>query len=594
MVALDRKLRWILLMFGLFCGVSYSMAAGSPWGVWANYDNVMTKGVMTRVKWSQFEPEQGVFNLAKLRPFVQQPDPRCYAILLMKHTHSITPDWLYDDYGVPKLHLEGGAVYPYYMYQNEQGEYVYVELVAEYLKNLIRGMRAKLVDQKFLSIQFIFGPDGDPGAFHRGQMPVNLYDYYQGSSKKEWNRDWAAFKVIMSDAFLAALDEVNAEFLDCEPVLPLVNDEMLEWALATEHPFMFKAGNVTQYFHGRFDDRIARVYEAIHQRLPDGSYYRTRAEMQNVQLNYFQKAERWCMNYQCLWNLTFGLDTWQLQQFTNKEGVLMHLSKYPLFWPMYDFFNKYAGYREAQESPGAWIAFRDGLDYSDVQRFPEAIYGKLNRNNKDRVRAVLDNFANPPGGFGAQILDWSAIGTPAANGYNLEHSQSLLVQDRPDVAWEIWDANYALFITQIDANETTYSHFRVGDPAVDKWGRYARGISGADPARSKIYLDVDDRFTESGPQDLYVKIVYYDADDQAGQSWFLNYNSATGPVSIEQIKQGGDVWRTLEQKLEGVVLGNGLDRSADLIIGSSSDPDAHSIFAFLELMRTSPLSEDDD
>lgn len=586
-----QKLRIIALICYLCFGAMFTEAAKSPWGVWAGYKDVHAKGKMANIVWSEWEPKPGIFNTTRsIKKFTKQADPTGYAIVLMKHAGNKTPNWVYDDYGVPRLFMPNGTVYPYYMYQNKQGEYVYLTLLAEYLKSIVRELRNELNGKKLLSIMFIYGPDGDPGAFQEGELPVNLYDHYNGDSKQDWNKDWSAFKEVMSARLLAALDEVNAEFPEDEAVLPLLNREMLPWALGQSRTFMFKASGVTQYFHGRFDGYLPALYQAIHQPSSAGKYYRTRAEMENKKNNYFQSAELWCMNYQCLWNLTFGLDTWQLWKYRNRDRELVALSSYKPFWPIFDFFNQYASYRKAQDSPGAWIAFRDGIDYSDVLRFPEARYGLVDRDNTARVQKILNDYANPPGGFGAKILDWRAIGSPRRNGFGSEHAQNVGVNDRPDVAWQVWRDNYAMFVSQVDANETTYSHFRVGDPDVDQWGRYARGISGAVEERSKIYLDVDDTFMNRNPQNLHVKIVYYDAADQAGQSWFLTYESANGATSQELVKRGGDTWRIIEWELEEAILGNELARNADFIISSSSDPDAHSIFAFFEITRTVPLS----
>jgi hypothetical protein len=62
----------------------------------------------------------------------------------------------------------------------------------------------------------------------------------------------------------------------------------------------------------------------------------------------------------------------------------------PVDTTSFNFFNFYAGQKNASKSPGAFCVFRDGLDAADTKRFPESKYGPvINPANTDAYQKQL-------------------------------------------------------------------------------------------------------------------------------------------------------------------------------------------------------------
>ena len=79
-----------------------------------------------------------------------------------------------------------------------------------------------------------------------------------------------------------------------------------------------------------------------------------------------------------------------LESFARPKLTASSRAHRPRLRPILDFFSHYAGVRTAAESPGAFAVLRDGLDTSDLQRFPEEQFGNAsNGKNLERCYAVI-------------------------------------------------------------------------------------------------------------------------------------------------------------------------------------------------------------
>src|SRR5581483_6629908 len=105
--------------------------------------------------------------------------------------------------------------------------------------------------------------------------------------------------------------------------------------------------------------------------LDQGHAIRTRSEMdltackgggRTCKSAWFVEAPAWNMYWSQLWALDRGLDMHnQIDGDVENAGYAQ----------AFGFYDKYAGYKSPETSPGAWIAFRDNLDAFDKGRFPE-------------------------------------------------------------------------------------------------------------------------------------------------------------------------------------------------------------------------------
>ena len=62
-----------------------------------------------------------------------------------------------------------------------------------------------------------------------------------------------------------------------------------------------------------------------------------------------------------------------------------------------EFFNKYANQHDVRTATAAFCAMRKGLDASDLNSFPESIYGKADMKNLDRYLKIAQKYKD----FGA-------------------------------------------------------------------------------------------------------------------------------------------------------------------------------------------------
>eukprot|EP01047_Picozoa_sp_COSAG01_P033154 COSAG01_NODE_2428_length_7717_cov_5.280126_1_plen_624_part_00 len=97
------------------------------------------------------------------------------------------------------------------------------------------------------------------------------------------------------------------------------------------------------------------------------------------------------------WVAAVHLDYWNIQ-----PGSIASVDA--SFEPIWRFLNRYSGLRfpQQREARGCWIAFRDGLDATDLDRFPASTFGPLDGNasriskhqqNIDRAEAICATHA---------------------------------------------------------------------------------------------------------------------------------------------------------------------------------------------------------
>lgn len=560
----------------------------------------VTRGQLFKLNWKDVEWKEGVYNWDNFDREVQSSFDGKDLSIMIRLGHWPPPEWVYEKYGIKKIKLPHDA-YPYCMQKDKEGQYIYPKFVCRYIEAFMTHIYEDwppAMRDRVVSIQPFLGADGDPPLFQKGSVKGVDLDAYLPVPNQQFKEEWSTYKKLVLPMYLETFRKVNKAHPKRKAIVPLWPIDDLDWATEQNYPFWIKAAGIAQAYNAgsKFDAAGQAIYKHIHTRQPDGSYPRCRGESAaRNRYAFFEAAPYWNMQYQCFWNLTFGLDAWQVadRDNSNRKRIVPLLTD-PAFRPVFEFFNKYAGIREAQRAPGAWIAFHGGLDHADTDRFPESSYGKAEGTNRRRAEKILAEFSDPPGGYGAKVNDWNSI--IAKKGGKISHAQTTSSRDIPDLSWEVWRDNYGLFVRQIDPHTTSYSHFRVGNPKQDVWGRFAAGIGGKDPTRRKIYLDLDDSLWSKEPvgkRSGTIKVVYYDQTSfegtpQQGKSFSVYYDKGVGakPGLVATVqKQGGDVWREISFKLADGAFSNGLERGADLIFDSGDDPSSYTMFAFVEIEK---------
>jgi hypothetical protein len=254
----------------------------------------------------------------------------------------------------------------------------------------------------------------------------------------------------------------------------------------------------------------------------------------------------------------------------------------------FNWFNTYAGTHAPAESPGAWIALRDGLDSADGKRFPEAAYGKRedpshpkgkwpNGTNEERYLNIAKAFA----AYGARQGDNDHMPAGACASQHFRKMN--------DVAYQCLPGNYRMYLRQHDPVGTSQGWWRVG-PKSQRFGRFARGFNHA-KGWDTMWFDLDDGFFTSRPargHTINVRVVYF---DQGTGKWQLKYDAVDDAqkTAFTVTKTDSGEWREKTVTLKDAYLGNRCPNKTDLMLVSADGKD--DIFHMIEAVRVSGGAE---
>jgi len=252
---------------------------------------------------------------------------------------------------------------------------------------------------------------------------------------------------------------------------------------------------------------------------PDGqvTFVRSRGEMSDSNpSNPFWQYPVWNLISLVSWDLTFGLDMLNPNpQIWSYE--LGHSIKAwtPTVWTALEHYRTYAGQKLADESPGAWILLRDGLDFGDDVRFPNETYGPAEVSNVKRLRSIVKEFA----AMGAAVDDEEAA---IASRHNSRDRKGL-----NDAGFHIWPTNYAQFIEQLDPFATSLGRWRVGS-SDGVLGRFARQTNG-----SSMGFRLHPEFNPGSTP--FVRVAFF---DEGSGSWGLRYAVSGGSRFAFSMQKG--------------------------------------------------------
>lgn len=510
------------------------------------------KGSPIIMRWSTLEPEKGKFELdkeigEKLKRLEENDFYTFVMIWVAFATKNVsesdtswafTPPWLFKN-GVPLVEMEETINplgvktrrdSPYYF--DEEYKYYFhrmIDTVGMYILNLPPHLR-----ERILFLQSAEGSTGD-GQPYKGN-PVNpIYDI----SREEWSdfriETWRKYKEAFS--------------IDGQLQLPLLtnydsNEEnQYQWMLdSLPKAIGLKNGMFSHGYHISDGQERLKNFEEFRDAVEaSGKTFFARGEQDAEWKTY-----GWSINspkQSFYWSAIYathnGLTMWNVPAEacmgeTYADAIL--------------FFNKHAAQTSPETAKYAFCALRRGLDASDTETFPESIFGKAEKTNKERYIKIANTLSE----YGANQGDpEKALRSGMVNRKRQKFN---------DVGWQILPSNYKRHISQIDAESTSIGWWQVDESI---YGRWARGF---DPENGKdsLFFDLNDEFLGDN-QEILLSITYRDEDPG---SWKLLYD-ATGNPMKEAMKienSGSDGWKTKQMKLSDVKLKNRGARNADFIL----------------------------
>ncbi len=348
---------FLLLQAIVFCSATAADTPQSPapegrpdycgvWGIWGG-ERVSTegrpwfKGVVVTSEWNRIEPQPGEFSWDALDRKVRDVVDKGLTVMIMiYHGHKV-PEWVYDQ-GVPRVETDARQhkFHPYYL------DPAYKRLLSRMIHATAEHVAAypPEVRERIVGVQCPTGKSGDPQPYDGEPLDEKYRIDPRGQA-------WVDWTLGMFPVYHAAYAERGLDvFLMFKGPNPPSND----WLMEHLPDSWRKPHMIAQGYQFNNELRVMdELYPRTRQRI-DGVLIRTRGELDNTTQpgrNWFNAAPVWNVYWAGLWNLTYGIDIWnQLTPALEDER----------FVPAFEFVSRYAGYKTPAESPGAWIALRDG------------------------------------------------------------------------------------------------------------------------------------------------------------------------------------------------------------------------------------------
>jgi hypothetical protein len=540
----------------------------SPWGVytWGAASpaeipaDLPIRGIPLTWRWAELEPERGKFNFdeAVRRP-LEQARAHGYYTHIMFHVAPVTPDWVYAA-GVPKV-IMPERITPARKVQKPTYPYYFNPLFKDILHHTVTALADYIaalppdLKNRIIFIQVAEGSTGD-GQPYKGD-PVDPQYNISESAWNDYRREtWAYYQA----AFQRADGSLNVPLLINGDSNTAVENQ---WLLDHCTTFGVKQG---MFSHGYL------VSESV-ARLARWEKFRAQARaLGHTMFTRGEQDEEWRV---CGWSaqnpprafywaglfaLHCKLDVWNVQSDairTEKIGEAVRI------------FNRYAGYNEPADSPGAFVALRRGLDASDTKAFPEEKFGTAEKSNVSRYLKIAAAYAP----FGARQGD-----PEKATGGGMRNRQA---DDQNDVGWGILPGNFERHLTQLKPEKTSIGLWNTG-PAKHPYGLFARRFDTATGRTAMNFKLADGFFAQpAAAHAVKLRVVYLDA----GQgSWELAYATTAGEKIARKVElTGSGEWRDVNLILADAVWDHRLGGGSDLALRQAGGGDT--TFHLIELER---------
>lgn len=529
------------------------------------------KGMADRIKWSDLEPQKGVYDWSKMDEKIHNAVKGKYYYYFVLWTGPHSPEWIYE-HGVPKVACKGGGnnakdVFPYYLDKKYINFfYVFIGKLAEHIASLPKAER-----EVFSFIQPAFGSTGDK-QLYKG-TPIN--PAYKISAQ-QYLEFCSGATIRFYEAFdrlelkhIKFLFNVDDEGETNEPVISKNEQKLGEQLYANWLRKNYKIDLRKQQFtiaigyqandEIKQDNQLRPTFYGLNGKKPEF----VRGEFSKFgEGEIFKENKIWNYYWTAISTVDRGLDLWEVDYNIVKTG---------LYNEGFEFSSKYSYYKIPQSSPYAFVAFRDVLDAADTVRFNVSTYGDAKQINKGRVLKIESEFKK----YGAKVGDLYAATALKVQTYLLE------AKAMNDVGFGLIARNYSRFINQIDANNTSVGLWRVG-PTNQPYGRYARSFEN-ESKRNRMCFDLDDHFLSKKQKgSINIKLIYL--DEGIGKFSF-RYDGVSNPdktgITITKTNSGKWVKKTITIK-DGAFANRGPKNSDFSLVNEDKEDD---IFHMIEITK---------
>jgi hypothetical protein len=534
-----------------------------PWtGIWAWGNEFFEdreqfpwyKGYRKTISWSNIETADNQFYWDSFDAAVYDAaKKKIYMIISIYHGLQC-PSWIYSK-GIPKVKIDGKS-YPYYLHP----DYII------YLKRMLNAFAEHMdsfppeVKQYIVGVEGASGKSGDPQPYVTQPDDPKYQIDPEGPEWIQFSKEvWLGF----NDAFTST-DPPTYLFLKGPAV-----EEFDNWAVENLPGTGRKTHSVAQGFQLN-NEMLYESHRLLISQFHDGYIARARGETTHAhrpdQTMWFKEAPIWNNHFECLWMAMYGMDALTVR----KEVHTIHDLDVHIFAESFEYFNKYAGYKDPRDSKGVWCALRDGLDSKDTLRFPEAQFGAIDDENRET------NIANAFADYGALQEEPNADRDPFFCMLNTTKMN--------DVGYNIWPGNYRMFLYQYDPNGTSQGYWRQG-PLDQPYGRFARGFD-HESGKDTMYFDIDNGFffdkPHGGEYQVKIRVVYL---DKGTGTWSLRYDAIGDPqkTALSVKKTNSNMWKQDTVTIDDGYFGNRCPNNTDImLVNTDAEND---IFHMVELMR---------
>jgi len=408
--------------------------------------------------------------------------------------------------------------------------------------------------ERILAVQYPCGTSGDPQPYKK--TPAD--SKYAISDK-----DWESYTKDLVTYYHQQYKQHNSI---SRPMVSLINvgGKLRPWVEDNFFPYWVKSGGASHMYQCNGELDWGSPGPISKQFRPDGTAVRSRGENEWIEkLAFYKAAPLWNVYWLQLYNLHVRQDFHMLTADTYNQAK---------YYDSFKFFSRYAGYKDARDSLGAFCALRDGLDASDEKRFSAAKYGTVDRMNKARYEKILAEFAPE----GAKMADWNKFAA-----LNIDYRT---IQGINDVGWRIVTENYEVFLSQHDPSGTSKGMWQVGGKN-QMFGRFARRFDHAS-GRDAMYFKIDDNFffgkPHNGAYPVTIRVVYL---DKGKDSWQLKYDAVGNPQKLAYTLSKTDtgLWKEKVIAVNDGYFGHRCPNSTDVVL---VNPDTENdVFHMVEVTR---------
>ncbi len=515
--------------------------------------------------WAGINPANGSFTWEELDRQLQFADSQdqYFSIQISPvggPQGSSVPRWLFNE-GVPKV---DDGTYVYGDYRDER----YKAHFSEMVRALARHVRFELPEQLRKRVSYVRCDTGATGDEAPYEEPAAVPSRFQISDS-----EWKAFRLWAFEVYRSAFQDGD------EPPIPLLFQDVestgypdeWSWVRANVHGGLgVKYGGQVRGHHLTGSRQVAAAFKG-HVVDSDRKVFSRNEMDQTWRKPYFQLNVRLAMYWAAVEQLHAGLGIWDVTE------SCLHAAAPNNFVFALDFFSSWAAELDPTTAAGGFSILHEGLDSSDVVKFPEAKYGgPATQRNAERYTRICTEFAER----GARMDDLES----ATKG---QVAQRDTQSGWNDAGWQIVAGNYERFITQIDPEATSQGLWRINGPLTGSshpYDRFARRFDHAS-GRNTMLFDIHDRLLPDPGRPVKISVDYLDRG--TGQ-FSLEYDATSGSMKTAFVvtKSDTNTWKAQSAVVTDWAFSNRGPNGADLmLLNIDTDDD---VIHGIEIRKISP------